>query len=136
MKVIVKTHAGLVYAKNISYKEDVDSVVVYTKETGEFGILDHFIPTICVIEDGYLMLKKQQDIAYIVINNGILEFKNKVLTVLAREAHVGKTKERAEELMIMIRNERLNENRKSQIDYAMLEKELLQNIKKTGASQL
>lgn len=136
MKVIVKTHSGLVFAKNISYKEDVDYVTVYSKKTGEFGILDNFVPTICFIKEGYLYLRKDANEAYIVINNGLLEYNNKILTVLAREAHVGKTKERAKEIMLEVRNERLNENRKSQIDYTLLEKELMQTIKKTGAGQL
>ena len=136
MKVIVKTHSGMVKANNISYKEDVDSVIVSTDKTGEFGILDNFIPTICVIDNGFIYLKRDKEDAYIIVNNGILEFKDHVLTVLCREAHVGRTKERAKELMEEFRNKRLDDNRKKLVDLELLENELKKNIKKTGAGQL
>lgn len=136
MKVIVKTHSGMVKSDNISYKDDVDSVTVSTEKTGEFGILDNFIPTICVIENGYIYIRRNNEDAYIVISNGILEFKDKVLTIVCREAHVGKTKDRAKELMDEFRAKRLDDNRKKLVDYQKLENELKKSIKKTGAGQL
>lgn len=136
MKVLISTHAGLIYDDAYDYREEVDEVIVSTNKIGDFGILENFIPTICPIEEGYLTLIRNKQTAYVVITNGILEFSDNVLTVLCREAYIGKTKERAKEILLEIRQERLDSNRKQTVDYTLKERELAQSIKKTGAGQL
>lgn len=129
MKLIVSTHQGILY------NEEVDYVVVHNAD-GEFAILKEHIPVIAVMDEGYVKMVKATEEFYIVITNGILEFHDNVASVLAQEAHLGKDKEEAKQQLVDFRNQRLDENRKEQVDFTQKEKELREHLRNSKAGQL
>ncbi len=130
MKVVVSTHQGVVY------DEDVDYFVIHDQEDGEYGVFLNHVPVVSVIEEGYIKLVKGEQSVYISLISGIVEFHDNVATVLVQEAHAGSTVEAAKKNLVAVRNERLEMNRKESSDFTKLEKELSENIKKTGAGRL
>ena len=56
--------------------------------------------------------------------------------VLAQEAHIGRDMESAIKHMEIVRNERLEKNRKLDADLTVKEKEIIDNIKKAKAGSL
>lgn len=129
MKIIVSTHQGQLY------NEEVDYVVIHNQD-GEFAILKDHIPVIAVINEGYVKLVRDQDEYYVVIVSGILESHDNVVSVLAQEAHIGKDKDSAKAHLESIRQERLDKNRKEQVDLTQKEKELRDHLRTTKAGQL
>ncbi len=129
MKIVIATHQGQLY------NDEVDYVVIRNQE-GEFSILRNHIPIVSIIIDGYVKLVLGKDQYYVVIINGIAEFKNNELNVLAQEAHIGRDAGSAKEHLIAIRKERLEENRRQTVDLTEKEKELRENIKKARAGRL
>lgn len=71
-----------------------------------------------------------------VIINGVVEQKNNLITVIAQDAYIGKSKEKAFENLNKIRKVRTEENKKRNIELAKAEKELQRQIKMTGAGQI
>ena len=130
MKVIVSTHQGVLY------NEEVDYVVVHSDADGEYAVLKDHVPVISVMDTGYVKLVKDKDEFYVVIQSGIFEFKDNLAQVLVQEAIVGRTADAARENLAKIRKERLERNRKESTDFTQMEKELRENIKKSGAGQL
>lgn len=129
MKLIVSTHQGVLY------NEEVDYVVIHNAD-GEFAILKEHIPVIAVMEEGYVKMVRDSNEFFIVITNGILEFHDDVASVLAQEAQLGKDKEEAKQQLENFRKQRLNENRKEQVDFTQKEKELREHLKNSKAGQL
>ena len=130
MNVIVSTHQGVLY------NEEVDYVVVHSDADGEYAVLKDHVPVISVMDTGYVKLVKDKDEFYVVIQSGIFEFKDNLAQVLVQEAIVGRTAASARENLAKIRKERLERNRKESTDFTQMEKELRENIKKSGAGQL
>ncbi|MDE5566641.1 MAG: ATP synthase F1 subunit epsilon [Anaeroplasmataceae bacterium] len=129
MKIIVSTHQGNLY------NEEVDYVVVHNDD-GEFGILSNHIPVVAVIDEGYVKIVRDKDEFYIVVVSGILEFHDNEVSVLAQEAHIGKDKLSAKAHLEEIHKERLEKNRKEQVDFTQKEKELKEHLRTTKAGQL
>jgi len=73
---------------------------------------------------------------YVVIINGVVENHNNSITVIAQDAFIGESKEDAMANLLGIRKNRLEENRKRNVELAKAEKELLKQIKQTGAGHL
>ncbi len=129
MRIIFSTHQGILY------NEEVDYIVVHNSD-GEFAILNDHIPVIAVIDEGYVKLVREQDQYYVAVMNGILEFHNNEVSVLAQEAHIGKDKESAKAHLDEFRKERLEQNRKEQVDFTQKEKELREHLRNSKAGQL
>ena len=129
MKLIVSTHQGVLY------DAEVDYVVVHNSD-GEFAILKEHIPVIAVLDVGYIKLVQNSEEHYVAITNGILEFHDNVASVLAQEAHMGKSKEEAKTQLEEYRKELLNQNRKEQVDFTQKEKELREHLRNSKAGQL
>ena len=129
MKISVSTHQGKLYDDEITY-------AVIKNADGEFAIMKNHIPLVCVIPDGYIKLVVPGQELYLAIINGMLEFKENIITVIAQGAHIGYLKESALEHLESIRSERLESNRKANIDFTQKEKELLDNIRTTKAGSL
>ena len=130
MKVVVSTHQGVLY------NEEVDYVVVHSDTDGEYAVLKDHVPVVSVMDTGYVKLVKDKDEFYVVIQSGIFEFNDNEAVVLVQEAIIGRTLEAAKENLSNIRKERLERNRQESTDFTQMEKELRENIKKTGAGQL
>lgn len=130
MKVVISTHQGVIY------DEEVDYFVIHDQNDGEYGVFTNHIPVVSVIEEGYIKLVRGNDQVYVALVSGVLEFHDNVGTVLVQEAHAGRTVESAKENLLQIRKDRLEVNRKESSDFTKMEKELAENIKKTGAGSL
>lgn len=129
MKIIVSTHQGQLY------NEDVDYIITHNQD-GEFAIMNNCVPIISVIEKGYLKLVREKLEYYIIIVNGVLEYKNNLINVLAGEAHIGTTYESALEHLNIVRKERLEENKRLNVVSTKLERDLVDNVKKSRAGHL
>ncbi len=130
MRIVVSTHQGVLY------NEEVDYVVVHSDTDGEYAVLKDHVPVVSVMDTGYVKLVKGKDEFYVVIQSGIFEFNNNEAVVLVQEAIIGRTAEAAKENLEKIRKERLEKNRQESTDFTQMEKELRENIKKSGAGQL
>jgi F-type H+-transporting ATPase subunit epsilon len=129
MKINVVTPSGELY------NEQVDYVVVSSKMNGEFAILKDHIPVISSIDKGYVIMVRGDKDVYTVIINGVLEHNNNIINVIAQEAHVGMSKDSAMDHLNTVREERIEENRKRNFDFAVAERELKKNIKKAQAGK-
>ena len=130
MRIVVSTHQSNLY------NDEVDYLVVSSRETGDFGIMKDHVPVIAVIDDGYIKLVRDQTELYVVIVAGIFEFHDNYATVLAQEALIGQSIESAKKHLEEIRNERLEINRKENSDFTIKEKELKDHIRNSKAGSL
>lgn len=129
MKLTVITPSGVLY------NEEVDYIVVSSKNNGDFAILENHAPIISTIDVGYLKLVKDQKTVFTVVINGVLEQQDNYINVIAQEAHVGLNKDSAMEHLNAVRKERLEENRRRTMDFLKAEKELKKSIKEAQASK-
>ena len=129
MKFLVSTHQGKLY------DEELDHIIVHMVDN-EFAILKDHIPLVCVIPYGYIKMVLGNDVLYLALSNGVLEFKDNVVTIIAQEAHVGKSEDRAREELNAIRKERLENERKNSGDFTRQESELLDNLKRAKAGKI
>lgn len=130
MKIIVVTPQGNIY------DETVDYVVVQSKSNGQYAIKKNHIPIVSTIDKGYIKMVKGDDSLVTVILNGVVEFSNDTVNVIAQEAHIGYTETSAMSHLMTVRKERLEENRKRQTDFGRAEKDLIENIQRAKASRL
>lgn len=129
MKIVVSTHQGVLY------NEEVEYIVVHNSD-GEFAILKEHIPVIAVMDEGYVKIVQNAEEFFVAVSNGIVEFHDNVASVLAQEAHLGKSKDEAKQHLEEVRKERLNQNRKEQVDFTQKEKELREHLRNSKAGQL
>lgn len=118
------------------YKETVNSIIVSSSNNGDYEILPNHIPIVSTIDTGYIKLSQDKLVYFVVIINGIVESHNNEIRVIAQDAHIGKSSEKAMENLQNIRKARVEENKKRNIELAKAEKELQKQIKMTGAGQL
>jgi len=117
------------------YKETVEYIVVSSKMNGEFAILKGHVPVISAIDVGYVKMVRDDKSIYTVVINGVVEHNNGNVSVIAQEAHVGLSKVSAMDHLNTVREERLEENRKRNVDFAKAERELKKNIKQAKAGR-
>lgn len=130
MQIIVVTPAGKLY------DEVVDYVVISSKTTGQFALMKNHTPLISSIDSGYVKMVKEEQNLVTVILNGVIEFSNNIVNVIAQEAHVGFTEDSAMAHLLNVRKERLEENKRRMVDFSKAEKELAENIQKAKASNV
>ena len=129
MEIIFSTHQGVIYQEVIDY-------FVVNKEDGEFAILNNHIPTISVINEGYIKIICNDTNLYIAVTNALLEFHTNKAVILSQECHVGRSKESALQQLKLIREERLNANRTKEALYTKNENMLYNELKKAKAGHL
>ncbi|MFA7075664.1 MAG: hypothetical protein WC152_03235 [Candidatus Izemoplasmatales bacterium] len=130
MKISIVTPDGELY------NETINSVVVSSSNNGDYEMLMDHLPIISTIDTGYVKLTQDKLVYYVVIINGVVENHNNSITVIAQDAFIGESKEDAMANLLEIRKNRLEENRKRNVELAKAEKELLKQIKQTGAGHL
>ncbi|MCR5231940.1 MAG: F0F1 ATP synthase subunit epsilon [Acholeplasmatales bacterium] len=130
MKIVVSTHQGVLY------NEEIDYVVVHSDVDGEYAVMKDHVPVMSVMDTGYVKLVKGNDEFFVVLQSAIFEYKDNLAQVLVQEAMIGKTYETAKEHLLEARKERLEKNKKESVDFTQKEKELRENIKKSGAGSL
>lgn len=130
MKISVVTPHGELY------NEDIDYVVVSSQMNGEFAIMKDHIPIISSIDIGYVKMIQGEKELFTVIINGVVEHSNNIINVIAQEAHVGLSKDSALDHLNTVREERIAENKRRNVDFAKAERELKKNIKDAQAGKL
>jgi F-type H+-transporting ATPase subunit epsilon len=129
MKFEVLTQQGKTYQDEIEY-------VVIKNQEGELAILEDHIPIILYVLEGYLKFVQDKNISYVVVEQAVIEFKDNLLTVLALEAQIGQTLEKANEAFSKMKKEKLELTKKENIDFSKQERDLKENIKKSKAGQI
>jgi F-type H+-transporting ATPase subunit epsilon len=125
----VLTQQGKTYTDEIEY-------VIIKSEDGEVGILSDHIPIIVKIQNGYLKLVKDKNESFLVVEQGVVEFNENVLTVLVLEAQIGATLEKAQAAFDNMKKEKMELTKKESVDFFKLEKDLKDNITKSKAGQI
>ena len=118
-----------------TFTDDFEFALIKNQD-GELDILKDHIPIILHIYDGYIKFVKTKQEIFVVVEQGVLEFSNNTLTVLALEAQLGPTLERAKHAFDNMKKEKLELTKKENVDFSKLEHELRENIKKGKASEL
>jgi len=129
MNIVVSTHQGQLLNDEVDY-------IVCKNESGEFAIMKDHIPTVAVIKKGFLKLVLNKQNLFVAIDNGILEFKENKVTVIAQDGFIGRDKDNVKLNLEKIIKERLEANRASSVDFTEKERDLIDNIKKSGAGKL
>lgn len=129
MRICVSTHQGKLYDDEITY-------AVVKNEDGEFAIMKDHVPIVCVIPRGYVKLVVPNQELFLAVVNGVLQFNDNVINVIAQGAHIGYSKDSAQEHLDTVRNERLELNRKTNVDFTQKEKEILDNLRRSKAGNL
>jgi len=118
------------------YNEEVSFVLVSSKSNGEYGILPGHLPIASTIDTGYLKLVQGTLEYYVVVIGGLLENHQDNISVIAQDAYVGKSKEKAFENLEKIRAARIEDNKKRNVELALAERELKRQIKSTNAGSV
>lgn len=129
MRINVSTHQGQLLDDEIDY-------IVCKNENGEFAILKNHIPTVSVIGKGFLKLVLGKQNIFVAVRNGILEFKEEKVTVIAQDAFIGRDKENVTANLKKIIKQQLEQNRKAEVDFTTQEKNLAKNLKKAHLGDL
>lgn len=130
MKISVVTPQGQLY------NEEVDYVVVSSKTLGEFAIMKDHVPVISTIDEGYVKIVKAEKEIYTVILNGVVEYQENNVNVIAQEAHVGMNKVSAMNHLNEVRRLRLEDNKRQKVDFMLAEKELKRSVKDAKAGRM
>jgi len=130
VKIIIVTPDGELYNEEVSF------VLVSSKSNGEYGILQNHLPIASTIDTGYLKLEQGDLVFYVVVIGGLLEHHNNVITVIAQDAFIGRSKEQAFDNLNQIRQSRIEDNRKRNIELIKAERELRKQIQQTGAGSV
>jgi F-type H+-transporting ATPase subunit epsilon len=126
----------VVNPEGILYNEEVDSVIVSSSNNGDYEILENHVSIISTVDTGYVKLVQDKWTYFVVIINGVVEQHDNNITVIAHDAYIGESKEEALKNLYQIRRDRIEENKKRNIDLAKAEKELQRQIKLTGAGSV
>lgn len=118
-----------------SHQDEIEYAVVHG-EDGELAILDHHIPIILHVYHGYLKFVQKKESLFLVVEQAVIEFKDNELSIMALEAQIGKTLEKAQEAFDQMKNEKMQRVKKENVDFSKLERELKENIKKSKAGHV
>ncbi len=129
MNIVVSTHQGQLLSDEVDY-------VVCNADNGEFAIMKNHIPTIAVIKDGYIKLVLNKQNVFVAINNGVLEFSNNKVNVIAQIAAVGNDLAGVKANLQKIIKETLESNRQDSVDFTEKERDLVRNIRDSKAGSL
>lgn len=129
MKLSIVSLKGMVFEGEVEY-------VVVEGNQGQLAILKNHVPIVVPITTGFVKKVNDKDEYYYVISGGFLEHNNNVITVIAQEVGSGKTLQEAKDNFANYRKEQKEKNRKNNMDFTEMEKELALNIKEIQASKL
>jgi len=130
MRIVIVTPDGELYNEEVSF------VLVSSKSNGEYGILPNHLPIASTIDTGFLKLEQGDLVYFVVIIGGLLEHHNNLITVIAQDAFIGRSKEQAMENLKELRELRLEENRKRNVELMLAERELKRQISQSGAGEV
>lgn len=117
------------------YQDEIEYAVIYNDD-GQTGILENHMPIVIHINLGYIKLVKKNRNVFIYVEHAIVEYKMQKLSILAIEAQMGKTLEKARETFLDEKAKRKQLTKKENIDYSRQERELRENISKSKAGSV
>lgn len=129
-------HLTLISPTGIQFQETIDYFVVESKSIGDFAVYENHVPVIASLDYATIKMVTKSQILYIVVINGNLEMQQNQATLIAQEASVGASKEEALKQLEEVREHRINENKKRQIDFLKAENELKKTIKSARPGNL
>ncbi|MDX9691858.1 MAG: ATP synthase F1 subunit epsilon [Acholeplasmataceae bacterium] len=129
MKFKVLTQIGKTYTDEVDY-------VIIRNEDGEIGILNDHIPIIIQIKEGFIKFVQGKNESFLVVEQGVIEFKDNELTILALEAQMGQTLDKAKSAFNLMKKEKMELAKKENVDFSKQERELRENITKSKAGQV
>ncbi len=118
-----------------SLTDEVEYVVI-RNEDGELAILKDHTPIILQIREGFVKFVTDKSEKYLIVEQGVIEFKNNELSILALEAQMGDTYKEAKKTFDHVKKEKLDLTKKENVDFSKLERELKENIAKGKAGQV
>lgn len=130
MKITIVTPHGELH------KATIDYAVITSQQNGEYAIMKNHIPIISTIDTGYVKMVTGDEKLYAVIINGVVEHQENIINVIAQEAEVGMSEDDSMAHLQKIRKERLDENKRRNVDFALAERELKKNVKSAKAGNL
>ena len=128
IKVIVATPKGELLNK------DVEAIVI-SGDTGQLGVLQNRLPLLTKITKGFVKVN-DNNVIYVGIVNGVVDFKDNVATVIAQHAAIGETEEAAHQAIEDNLNSIIKANKQKNVDFVEAEKELIKNIKDMKAAHI
>lgn len=128
MKLVIVTPDGIIF------NDDIDYIVISSKATGDFAILENHAPIIATIDAGTIKILKDQKPVFSVIIHGVLEHQDNNINIIAQEANIGLNKEDAMNHLSEVRHERLLENRRRTMDFLNAEQQLKKSIREAQAA--
>ena len=129
MRLSVLTPSGVIF------DDDIDYIVVSSKQSGEFAVLENHAPLVCTIDVGTIKIIQDKSPVFAVVMSALLEQQDNLINVIAQEAHIGKDKEDAMQHLEDVRLARLEDNRRRTMDFLKAERELKKNIREAKASK-
>ncbi len=128
IKIIVATPKGELLNK------DVESIVI-SGDTGQLGVLANRIPLLTKITKGFVKVN-DNEVKYVGIINGVVDFKDNIATVIAQHAAIGSSEEEAHQKIIDNLDQINKSNKQKNVDFVEAEKELIRNIKEMKAAHI
>lgn len=121
--------------EGIKYQDEIKFAVVKNSE-GETGILSNHIPIILTITDGFIKLVNDDSTSYLIVEKGFVSFKDNELNVIALDVQIGCTYEQARNAFYENKRANLQLDKKDNVDFSQLERELRENIMRSKAGHL
>ncbi len=118
-----------------THQDEIEYAVIKNQD-GEMAILKDHVPILLHVYDGHIKFVQKKQEIFMVLEQAVIEFSHNELTVLALEAQIGKTLEKAEEAFEKKKKEKLEITKQENVDFSKLEKELKENIKKSRAGHV
>ncbi len=126
---------SIVSPKGTFTKKEVDYVVVQGNN-GQLAILEHHIPIVVPINQGFVKEVCNNIEHFYVLSGAILEFKDSTINVITQEIAEGNTLPIAKQNLEEIRKTQKQDNKQKLMDFTEMEKELALNLKQIKASKL
>ena len=122
--------------EGLVFSETATKFLVKAK-SGETVIMDNHIPIVLsALEATLVLYLKNSQKVYICLERGIIEFKNNIAKVLASLAVVKEDEKTAEAAFLEAKNIALNNAKKENNEFTILEKKLKDKIHLTKAGSL
>lgn len=118
-----------------THQDEIEYAVIKS-EDGEMAIMKDHIPILLHVFHGHLKFVQKKEEIFMVVEQAVIEFKNNELTILALEAQIGKTLEKAQHAFEKMKKDKLELTKQENVDFSKLEKELKENIKKSRAGHV
>ncbi|MDH5648256.1 MAG: F0F1 ATP synthase subunit epsilon [Gammaproteobacteria bacterium] len=121
-----------VHVDIVSAEEEIFSgqaeMVIAPAMGGEVGVMPRHTPLLAPLKAGEVCIKNGDDTQYFFVSGGILEVQPHVVTVLSDTAIRAKDLDEAQALEAKQRAERAMQDKKSEVDYARAQAELIEAV--------